>query len=281
MTSAKAPDDPDDSAPISANEGVSFHPGALPYPYWVVQDGHATYHAGGVIEETLVTIFVNGQEIATVMCSPLDQEALALGFLLNEGVISSLAEVALVRANLPRTGVDVILTRRDFDQPRRMVLTSGCGGGITLQHLTEAHPALDSDLVLAPAVILARMKDLHGAAKLYNQVRGVHTSILGNAERLLLCAEDVGRHNTIDKIAGHALQAGIDTRDCLLISSGRISSEMLGKARRMGVPIVASRTAPTSIAVRLAQAWNICVIGYVRQHRMQVYTHPQRLSTTP
>jgi FdhD protein len=100
---------------------------------------------------------------------------------------------------------------------------------------------------------------------------------LGNTERLLISAEDVGRHNTIDKIAGHALQRGIDTRNCILISSGRISSEMLSKARRMGIPLVASRTAPTSIAVRLAQAWNICVVGYVRQSKMQVYTHPQRL----
>ncbi len=121
------------------------------------------------------------------------------------------------------------------------------------------------------------MKDLHGAARLYNQVRGVHASILADTERLLISAEDVGRHNTIDKLAGHALMAGLDTRNHILLTSGRISSEMLGKARRMGVPLVVSRTAPTSIALRLAKAWNICVVGYVRQNRMQVYTHPQRL----
>jgi FdhD protein len=143
--------------------------------------------------------------------------------------------------------------------------------------LTEEYPPLVTDFATTPPTVLSRMRDLHGAAHLYNRVRGVHTSILGNTERLLICAEDVGRHNTIDKIAGHALKEGIDTRDCILISSGRISSEMLGKARRMGVPLVASRTAPTSTAIRLAQAWNICVVGYVRQSKMQVYTHPQRL----
>lgn len=258
-----------------------YEPGALPYQYWTVQDDSAELTNGGIIEETLVSIFVNGQELATIMCSPLDQEALALGFLFNEGVIQSIDEVRLVRANIPRTTVDIFLSRADFNPPRRMLLTSGCGGGITLQHLTEEYPPLVTDFATTPSVVLSRMRDLHGAARLYNRVRGVHTSILGDTERLLICAEDVGRHNTIDKIAGHALKTGLDTRDCILISSGRISSEMLGKARRMGVPLVASRTAPTSTAIRLAQAWNICVIGYVRQSRMQVYTHPQRLGLQP
>jgi FdhD protein len=121
------------------------------------------------------------------------------------------------------------------------------------------------------------MHDLNRSARLYRQVRGVHTSILGSADGLLLTAEDIGRHNTVDKLAGKALQAGISTRDHLIVTSGRISSEMLGKARQMGVPVVASRTAPTSISVRLAELWNICLIGYVRQDGMRIYTHPYRL----
>ncbi|MFN8373580.1 MAG: formate dehydrogenase accessory sulfurtransferase FdhD [Anaerolineae bacterium] len=96
-----------------------------------------------------------------------------------------------------------------------------------------------------------------------------------------MSAEDVGRHNAVDKVAGKALAQGLDTRDCLLLTSGRISSEMLGKARRMAIPIVASRTSPTSITLQLAQAWNICVVGYVRQGGMRIYTHPQRLGIIP
>ena len=252
-------------------------PGAIPYTYWTVSDDDVELTEGGVIEESLVSIYVNGLELATVMCSPTEQEALALGFLYNEGIISSVEEVALVKANVARTVVDVFLKRDDFDPPRRMVLTSGCGGGITLQHLTDAYPALETDFACTPQHIFQRMRDLQGAARLYNQVRGVHTAVLANQERLLVSAEDVGRHNAVDKIAGKALLEGIKTRDCILLTSGRISSEMLGKARRMGVPLVASRTSPTSISVRLAQAWNICVVGYVRQGSMRVYTHPQRL----
>ena len=206
-----------------------------------------------------------------------DQEALALGFLFNEGVIQSLDEVGLVQANVARTVVDVLLHNATFNPPRRMILTSGCGGGITFQTLTEAYPALESSFVTSVATIFARMRDLHSAARLYHQVRGVHTAILVNAEEMLVSAEDVGRHNAVDKIAGKALMAGVDMHDCMILTSGRISSEMVSKARRMGAPVIASRTSPTSITVRLAEAWNMCVVGYVRQGSLRVYTHPERL----
>jgi FdhD protein len=105
----------------------------------------------------------------------------------------------------------------------------------------------------------------------------VHTSALSDGERLLLVAEDVGRHNTIDKLRGLALMQGVDTHDCILLSSGRISSEMLNKAAKMDVPVVASRTSPTSLSVALAQAWGIALIGYVRQNRLTVYAGAERV----
>ena len=252
-------------------------PGTIPHPYWLVNDDSAEIVDANLIEEALVSIYVNGQELATIMCSPMDQEALALGFLHNEGVIKSVDEVGLIRANTPRTAVDVFLTHTEYEQPRRMILTSGCGGGITLQFLTESYPALESGFQTTPDVLTKQMQALKGAACLYNQVRGVHTSILCTEAKLLVAAEDVGRHNTIDKIAGKALQLGLKMCDCILLTSGRVSSEMLSKARQMNVPLVASRTSPTSIAVRLADAWNICLVGYVRRKSMRVYTHPERL----
>lgn len=252
-------------------------PGALPYTYWTVNQDHAEQTEGGVIEEALISIYVNGHELATVMCSPLDQEALAVGFLYNEGVIDSLDDIGLVQVNGAGTGVDVFLREATFEPPRRMILTSGCGGGISLQDLTATYPPLHSRFTIDPQSIFQRWDEMNGVAHLYQQVRGVHTSALATASKILVAAEDVGRHNTIDKIAGKALQSGLDTRDRLLVTSGRVSSEMLSKARRMGVPIVASRTSPTSITLELAQTWNICVVGYIRRGSMRVYTHPQRL----
>ncbi len=251
--------------------------GALPITYQLIEGEQARQVEGGVIDESLLSIYVNGESLATMMCSPLQLEALTVGFLYNEGLIDSAAEIGLLQLNQTRSVADVILTRDDPQLPRRMILTTGCGGGVTGQVLSQSYPALESDFVTSPAVISRLMRQLQGAARLYNAVRGVHTAVLGDETGLLVSAEDVGRHNAVDKVAGQALLDGIETRDRILLTSGRISSEMLGKARRMGLPVVASRTAPTSITVELAEAWKLCVIGYVRQGGMRVYTGGWRL----
>jgi len=262
---------------MTSSDEKIHQPGAVPYTYWSIQAGKAKIVAGGLIDETLLSLYVNGQDLATMMCSPVDQEALALGFLFNEGVIASLDDVGLIQPNVTQTTIDVFLTHTNFAPPRRFTLTSGCGGGISFRNLAETYSPVESELTIFPQTLLNRMRDLNSCAQLYREVRGVHAAILGDMDGPVLCAEDIGRHNTIDKLAGKALLQRVDTRDLILVSSGRISSEMLGKARQMGIPIVASRTAPTGISVRLAQAWNICVVGYVRQNGMRVYTHPQRL----
>ena len=252
-------------------------PGAVPCEYTVVEAGQAQVVPGGVIDESLLSIYVNGESLATMMCSPLQLKALAVGYLYNEGIIESAAEIGHLQLNQSRNVVDVILRSGDVRLPRRMILTSGCGGGMTGQELSASQPALQSGYRASPELVLRLMRGLQGAAKLYQAVRGVHTAALGADSGILVCAEDVGRHNAVDKVAGEALLAKIDTRERILLCSGRISSEMLGKARRMGVPIVVSRTAPTSISLALARAWRICVVGYARQRRMRVYAHPWRL----
>ena len=251
--------------------------GALPFTYQLVEGEEVRAVDGGLIDEQLLSIYVNGESLATMMCSPVQLEALTVGFLYNEAVIDCADEIALLQLNKTHAVADVILTRDQVQLPRRMILTTGCGGGVTGQELSKNFPALDSPFQTVPAVILRLMRQLQGAATLYNAVRGVHTAALGAEAGLLVCAEDVGRHNAVDKIAGQALLDGIDTRDKLLLSSGRISSEMIGKARRMGIPLVVSRTAPTSVTVELAEAWNICVVGYARRGGMRVYTHLWRL----
>jgi FdhD protein len=186
-------------------------------------------------------------------------------------------DVRLIRPNASGGLVDVFLRRADFVPPRRAVLTSGCGGGITFWDGLAALPPLETTFTTTPEALLARMQDLQDAAQLYRHARGVHTSILATPGRLLASAEDIGRHNTVDRLAGYALRHGLDTDGCLLLTSGRVSSEMLVKARRMGVPVVASRTSPTSASLALAEDWRICLAGYVRRDRLRVYTHGWRL----
>jgi FdhD protein len=171
----------------------------------------------------------------------------------------------------------VWLRDRDVTLPTRVIITSGCGGGVTFDDLRRRRQPLNSNVVLNPTQVVALMAELRGAATLYKQARGVHTSALSDGHDLLLVAEDVGRHNTIDRIWGKAMKAGISTEGRVLLTTGRISSEMLGKAAKMGVPVMISRTSPTSLSVELATAWNMTVIGYARRQGFRVYAATGRV----
>jgi FdhD protein len=233
--------------------------------------------AGEVVEEGFVSIFVNGEELATVMCSPREQDRFALGFLCNEGIIDSLDDVRAVHVCPSGACVDVWLTRSDFVRPNRLILTSGCGGGVTFDDLSKTVEPLQSALTIAPQQLAAVLIEMQQRATLYARSRGVHTAALADGEHIIVLAEDVGRHNTIDKVRGACLLEHIDPRDKILLCTGRISSEMINKAARMGCPIVASRTSPTSLSVQLAREWNITLAGYVRRDQLKVYAHPERL----
>lgn len=236
---------------------------------------------GQVIQEIYMCMSVNGHELATIACSPIQQEALALGFLANEGLIASLDDVKSIHLSKGSSCVDVWLAHDNFKQPDKRIITSGCGGGLTFDDLSGKAEPLTSNVSTTPELAWARMDDLNQSGTLYSQARGVHTAGISDGEKLLLVAEDVGRHNTLDKLRGMALQAGLDLRDNMLFSTGRVSSEMINKARSMQLPIVCSRTSPTSMSVALAEAWGITLVGYLRRNSMNVYTHPQRLGLEP
>ena len=235
--------------------------------------------SGAVTDEALVRIHVNGRELATVMCTPRDVDELALGFLRAEGIIESLADVRKVVVCPSGACVEVWLARTGFEPPdaARRIITSGCGGGLTFDDLSQSRAPLDLNTSITPEQLFARMHEMYRAGQLYPVTQGIHTSALTDGERLLVVAEDVGRHNTIDRLLGKALKQGVNTEGLILLATGRISSEMLGKAAKMGVPVVASRTSPTSLSVRLGRAWGITVIGYVRGKSLRVYSVPERL----
>jgi FdhD protein len=252
--------------------------GAIPTTYHIF-DGHWQPVDGEVIEEVLVSIHVNGQELATIAATPIQQDRLAVGFLANEGLIASKDEVRAVHICPSRLCVDVWLTH-DIELPRKAILTSGCGGGVTFDDLTGAQPPLDSDTRLPTDQLWGWMEQLQRVARLYRRTRGVHTSALFQGTIMVSSGEDVGRHNTLDKIRGDCFLRGVDTRGGTLLSTGRISSEMLNKAAKMGCPIVASRTSSTSLSVQLARAWNITLVGYLRRGKMLVYANGWRLGLT-
>ena len=251
--------------------------GVQPSGYTLVNGGNPEIVDGEVVEETLSCISVNGKELATFMCSPVGLDHLAIGFLYNENLIRGLDEIASIHIS-DNQCVDIWLTH-EVKTPERKIVTAGCGGGITFDDLSKERAPLDSELTAEPEELAALMKQLHLGAALYQRSRGIHTAVLATRERVLLQVEDIGRHNCIDKLAGAALHAGISTENNILLSSGRISSEMLNKARRMGIPIVCSRTSPTSLSVALAKSWNITIVAYLRGNQMRIYTHPERVFT--
>jgi FdhD protein len=225
---------------------------------------------GEVVREQPLTVYVNGERFLTLLCSPMKIEALVLGYLWMEKVIAGLEDVTACEVSIVDGRADVSLTHA-VTLPTERILTSGCGGGITFRIDHRLFPRLDSALRVRPAQLAEWMKDLFAAAVHYRQSRGIHGAALAGADGLLLVAEDVGRHNAVDKIKGEALMRGIATEERVLLSTGRVSSEMLLKAARMGVPIVASRTSPTEMAVALAEQLNVTVCGYVRGESLNVY----------
>lgn len=256
--------------------------GVRPAHYISFNGDDAQLIDGLVIDEALACVSVNGLELATFMCTPRDLTELALGFLYNESVINGLDDVRAHHTSKNGECVDVWLHNMAFERPRRAIITAGCGGGLTFDDLSGVYEPLASELRATPQQLATMMKQLHLGAELYQSARGVHTAVLAEPDpsgggRVLLQVEDIGRHNCLDKLQGAALLAGISTRDRILLSSGRISSEMINKARRLETPIVCSRTSPTSLSVALAEAWNITIVAYVRQDRMRVYTHPERI----
>ncbi len=231
---------------------------------------------GEVIEEAALALYINGQEWVTLMCTPVGLEQLVLGFLSAEGIIERLEDVELLDITHKGAVADVWL-RYSVTLPQQRVLTSGCAGGTTFVDLAATRSPVQYIRQVTQEQVLALMQQLQDAAVLYSRSQGVHTSALSDGERLLAVAEDVGRHNTLDKVRGECLQQGIPTAGCILLTTGRISSEMLRKAADMEAPVIVSRTSPTSLSLSLAEAWGITLVGYVRGRRMRVYTEAWRL----
>jgi len=229
--------------------------------------------------EMPLTIFINGQETATILCTPTKLTHLVLGFLYSEGIIDHMSQVASLRVCEDEPIADVKLTT-EYSVPPRRTLTSGCGRGISFQTKGQK---VDSSLVTTPEEVLKLMKQLYQQQELFQLGGGIHSSALCDRKQILVLAEDIGRHNTLDKIMGECLMRNLPTQDHILLTTGRISSEMLLKAARMRTPIVVSRGAPTERAIALGKELGITVIGYARGSRLSAFCGEERLlaTTTP
>jgi FdhD protein len=233
-----------------------------------------------VVREVPWTIHVNGQELVTLFCTPGKLNYLVLGFLAAEGLIESLDDVLLLQACEDQEGViDVKLNGQGPSLGGRPILLSGCGRGITFDDLSGNYPKIESSLQVSMDQLSRLMREIRNKASIHQAAGGTHASALSDGDEILVMAEDVGRHNTLDKIRGECLFHVIPTKDRLLLTTGRVSSEMVTKAVKMEVPIVASRSTPTDLAVKLARDWQMTIVGYIRGRKMNVYSRPDRILT--
>jgi len=231
---------------------------------------------GDVIVETPVSLTVNGEVWLTFMCTPVDLEAMAVGFLFNEGIIKGIAEVASVRVCAHQDNVDVWLTH-NAEKPDKWRRTSGCTGGVTAVDASQDISPVHNGGLITTSQVGSLIDQLFAAQILYRSSGGVHTSALSDGHKLLVVTEDIGRHNTLDKIAGRILLDRLAIERKIILSTGRISSEMLQKSARMQAAIVISRTSPSSLSIQLAEAFGITLIGYARRNRFNIYTHAHRI----
>ncbi|MBK5094267.1 MAG: formate dehydrogenase accessory sulfurtransferase FdhD, partial [Deltaproteobacteria bacterium] len=233
------------------------------------------------VREFPLPLHVNGVELATLIASPHDLHYLVAGFLRMQGMVERLEDLQVLSV-CQDSGMAHVRIRGEVPGRIRPTLTSGCGSGITF-HLPrpgayspgEGPPAAENvRRSFPPETVFAMMENLSRRSEQYREHGGIHSAAVGDGATLLLHAEDLGRHNTLDRIAGEALLKGIDLGGKILVTSGRVSSEMAAKGASLGVALIASRTSPTDLAVRICEEAGITLVGYVRGRRFTVYTHP-------
>ena len=248
-----------------------------PSPPMLYRDGRLTESGRTPPPERAISLIVDGEELATIACSPTRVIALALGFLRLEDIILTVDDVALMEVCDEETVVKVRLapTARAVPHDRKRILTSGCGRGVTFS--LDVVP-VEGGIQVTPEQVMEWMELLLEGATGYREHGGTHAAGLFGADGLELLVEDIGRHNTVDRIAGEALLQDRATQGKAILTSGRISSEMLVKCSRLGVGLAASRTSPTELAVSLAQEAGIALLGYVRRGQLQVFHDPGRLA---
>ena len=231
-----------------------------------------------VVAEHTLTIYLDKKELVTLLCSPEKLECLAVGFLFSEGLIKGkedLKEIVLDE----NQGVIEIATaepgKAAKDTNSKRLIGSSGGRGISPPSLD--HNKVESKRTITPAEIFSLIEEFVHRSEVFEATGGVHSAALCDTRHILVFSEDIGRHNAIDKVFGECLLKALPTDDHIVITSGRVSSEIVNKVVERNIPILISKSAPTNRGVELAADLGITLIGFVREGRMNLYTHTRRV----
>ena len=236
-----------------------------------------------VAEEKPLRIFLNKSHHATLLCSPSNLKELAIGHLLSEGIVKSIEEIEEIHIKAEgacyvklKPGIN-LKARLKISTPFSRVILSACGNLSPFQY-SGRFPKITSNLNVEAEVILNGVNRLNSIAMTFRKTGGVHVAAIYRSNgNLVAFAEDVGRHNTVDKAIGIGALNKTDFGECFLASSGRLTGDITLKATRVGLPIVASLAAAIDSGIAVAKDAGLTLSGFVRGKRMNIYTFPEKI----
>nr|WP_081857055.1 formate dehydrogenase accessory sulfurtransferase FdhD [Tumebacillus flagellatus] len=240
-----------------------------------------------VVTEFPVTIFLNDEEFATVVCTPEYMEDMVVGFLHSEGVLRSYEDIRSVTVDESQGFVYVEtdkLVKLNTRLYNKRYITSCCGKSRqSFYFFNDARTVKtmkEQNVTLTVDDCFRLMSEMQAGAGLFQETGGVHNAALCDRNGVLLARTDIGRHNALDKLYGHCLKNGISVADKIVVFSGRISSEILLKVAKIGCEVVLSKSAPTELALEMADELGITAVGFIRHETLNVYTHPERIQNS-
>jgi FdhD protein len=249
-----------------------------------ISNGFSSIKEDLIVTEYPVTIKVNGEEFVTMVCSPEYIEDMVIGYLASEGVIRSYHDIKEIWMQEKEGFVHVSISNLSpyfhHFQNKRYV-SSCCGmsrqGFVFANDARTAKKMNEVHVQITPEACFSLMNELQMGAAVFHQTGGVHNAALGDENGVILSRMDIGRHNALDKIYGYCLKNKMEVHEKILVFSGRISSEILLKTAKIGCEMVLSKSAPTALALELAEELGITTVGFIRDSSMNIYTHPQRI----
>jgi FdhD protein len=248
--------------------------------------GEWTEETVGVAVEGPLTIDIEGVDSYTVLCSPGDKRAMAIGFMFSEGLIEGVSGIALLADCVDSK--DVMRVRlagppreRGRGPARNLLVVSSCGmcGSTDIRERIAALPVVGRTLTVDLGIVDKVMSTLNERQDVYKESRGTHgILIFDGSGGAVSSAEDIGRHNALDKAVGKILLAGKSPKGCGALLSGRVSFEMVSKCSRAGIELILAQSSPTSLALEAAEACGISMLASLRHDGAMIYTHPERFS---
>ncbi|RDY26351.1 formate dehydrogenase accessory sulfurtransferase FdhD [Romboutsia weinsteinii] len=230
-----------------------------------------------IIVEYLFTIYIDNKEFITLICTPKSLRELAVGFLFSEGIIRDIHDINSMEVFEEKGCINIRLESKELYNKKiseKRAITTGCGkGSIYYKELDNLNSFEDSiKKTLDFSKLVKIMNEFNTKSKIFLETGGAHSVALSDLEHTIFFEEDIGRHNALDKIIGRCIDNNIDVSDKVILTSGRVTSEIILKCAKLNINYIISRSAATNIAIDLAQKLNMRVIGFARGSKMNVYS---------